>query len=260
MSAARALVRFGRGGPFVRRVVCVPSAGAAAAVFRAWTPFVDADTEVCAIERPGRGTRLAEAPNPSRARALAEIRAVLEHLRDLPCVLVGHSVGAFLAYEAARGLAADAGGSLRGVVACHARAPHALSHRDEKAWHQLDDAGLVDWLRRLGATPEAILDDPEWTDLFLPAIRADFALYDGYTWRPEPALTTPLVAVGAPDDPLVERTDLLAWREVAHGSFHALVLPGGHFAPQGDPAAFVAALQPLWNRRLFAAPVAAEAT
>ena len=44
------------------RLLCLPGAGAAPAMFRSWSDQLPAEVEVCAVQLPGRGTRLREAP------------------------------------------------------------------------------------------------------------------------------------------------------------------------------------------------------
>lgn len=248
MTAMPAVRRFSGKGPFSRRLVCVPSAGGPAASFRPWAALVGADTEVCAVELPGRGARLAEAPITDLARAIDEVLAAVESLTDVPFVLLGHSFGALLSFETARRLASP---NLRGVVASHSRSPSALAREGEPSWHQLSDDDLVARLRLLGATPDAILDSADGRDLFLPAIRADLSMYEAYAVSPDP-LGCLLLAVGAVDDPVVDRPQLLAWRDVATDVFYAMTIPGAHFSLHTDAAGYLGAVMPFIDRRMFA--------
>src|SRR5690348_4900496 len=44
------------------RLFCLPYAGGGAAIYRGWPAIAPGHVQVCAIELPGRGQRMAEAP------------------------------------------------------------------------------------------------------------------------------------------------------------------------------------------------------
>ena len=87
---------------------------------------------------------------------------------------------------------------------------------------------------RYSAIPEAIRANREVLSLFLPMLRADFALLDGYRYRDEPPLDVPLTALLGAQDRVEVEADLLAWGE--HGRpFEFRSVPGGHFFHREDP-------------------------
>src|ERR1041385_8512102 len=100
------------------RLFCFPYAGAGAHAFRTWKGALPPDVAVLPLHVPGRGSRLAE-PAFTRNEDLAA--ALLDGLAGEltpPFAFFGHSMGALVAYEAARQLR-DAGrpGPLRLFVA-----------------------------------------------------------------------------------------------------------------------------------------------
>ena len=66
-------------------------------------------------------------------------------------------------------------------------------------------------------------------DLLLPAIRADLALTEEYTYAPEPPLGCPLSAFSGRDDPWVDVSEVEAWAEHSAAGFLFRSLPGDHF-------------------------------
>ena len=89
------------------RLFCLPHAGSGAAAFYRWKRVLPDGVKVCPVLLPGREVRLGE---PSERRVLdvveglqAEIAGELER----PYAIFGHSMGALLAYEWARRIAAD---------------------------------------------------------------------------------------------------------------------------------------------------------
>ena len=56
-------------------------------------------------------------------------------------------------------------------------------------------------LRHLNGTPEAVLQDAELMQFFLPVLRADFAVCETYTYTAKTPLTCPISVFGGLQDP-----------------------------------------------------------
>jgi surfactin synthase thioesterase subunit len=203
-------------------VVCIPSAGGASTAYRDFNG-VAADLCIVPVELPGRGTRLAE-PLPRSISTLADglATSIVETFAS-PVALFGHSMGASVAFETARQLSAQNHPPLALVVSGRAPRGRVLE------WHLDDDATLVEKLVALGGTPRAVLDNDELRALFLPIIRADFALLSSYVLEPSPRLQTPILAVAGLDDPAVTREGLEEWSELTTGALEVEMFAGGHF-------------------------------
>jgi medium-chain acyl-[acyl-carrier-protein] hydrolase len=221
---------FGRAEPATdaaHRLFCLPYAGGSAAVYRHWHALAPRALQICPLELPGRGARIAE-PAPSRLRPLADaIAGALAPYLDLPYALFGHSMGGLLAFEVTRTLRRR-GLPLPAHLFVSAAAAPGLP-RSRPAVHRGTDADVVDELRRLGGTPRELLDDEELMGLMLPTIRADFSVLETYEYRPEPPLPVPLTVFGGTDDPLVPLPRLEGWRRQTTAEARLRVLSGGHF-------------------------------
>jgi medium-chain acyl-[acyl-carrier-protein] hydrolase len=95
--------------------------------------------------------------------------------------------------------------------------------------HHLPEAELLVQLRCLNGTPEAVLQDAELMQFFLPVLRADFAICETYAYIARPPLTCPISAFGGIHDPRVSSDELAAWREQTRSRFIHRMLPGDHF-------------------------------
>jgi len=213
------------------RLLCFPHAGGGASSYHAWSTRLPAEIEVCAIQLPGRESRIREIP-------VHNLRAIVSRLADELQVelkgtfaFFGHSMGALLAFELAR-LLRRRGDALPVHLFFSGReAPHLpkviqpLSH--------LDDERLIEEVRRLKGTPEEILHHRELLELLLPALRADFAACETYSCAPEPPLDCPATVLGGTRDN-VDRADLEAWRQHIDGPFSVRMFPGDHFFPVTD--------------------------
>lgn len=81
----------------------------------------------------------------------------------------------------------------------------------------------------MNGTPEAVLQSSELMALFLPLLRADFALHETYVYRPGEPLNCPLSVYGGMQDHKTTPDTLAAWQSQARGLFRLLMFPGNHF-------------------------------
>jgi len=208
-------------------LLCFPYAGAAAGVYRHWAAAVPPHIEVCAIEYPGRGCRLSEAP-VVRMSTLVETLAngLLPFLRQ-PVAFFGHSLGAAVAFELARLLQREVQSCPVYLIASGRRAPHLPSLRPPL--HDLPEHDLVQELKALNGTPREVLESPEIMEIVLPFLRADFELEAAYVSSIGAPLDLPIAAYGGAADRLVGEDEIEAWRPYTRVAFRKRVFPGDHF-------------------------------
>lgn len=240
MSAERWLM-LSKPNPQARlRLFCLPYAGGGAALYRGWAAALPAAIEVCAVQLPGRETRWREPPFTRMAPLIEALAAVLAPYLDRPFALFGHSMGALIAFEAARRLRGPSGlGPVHLMVAAH-RAPQLPPVA--APCHALPDAALKERLITFNGTPAEVLANAELMALLLPLVRSDFELVETYTFADAPLLDCPLTAMGGADDAETSKEALDAWRAVTRGRFRLRLLPGGHFFIHQSGAALLAAL------------------
>lgn len=209
------------------RLFCFPYAGGGAASYRNWSDELPEWVELCPIELPGRGMRLAEAPF-TRMQPLVEaiVPALLPYL-DRPFALFGHSMGALIGFEVARLLRKNY--NLLPTCLFISGVSGLFEPNYSRSIHALPEAEFIEELRLLNGTPEAVLENPELMDLLLPVLRADFAITETYTDSAEPPLNCPIIVFGGLNDPKVDRSDLEGWRFQTSESFSLHILPGDHF-------------------------------
>lgn len=208
--------------------------------YRAWAGDLPEHIEVSAAQLPGRGPRLREPAFTRLAPLVAALHAHLPPLTGQRLALFGHSLGALVAFELARSLDAAGGPTVEHLFVSSCRAPQLPGGRAPV--HTLPDAALRDHLRALGGTPPEVLAHAELMALLLPAVRADYAVYETYTHTPGPPLTCPLTALGGAQDANAGGEALLGWEAHTTGRFHLRLWPGGHFYLHTDPAPVLATL------------------
>jgi medium-chain acyl-[acyl-carrier-protein] hydrolase len=218
------------------RLFCFPHSGGGGTAFRGWSEALPS-VEVCAFVPPGREARLRE---PSLTRLEPLVEACVEEIArraDLPFAFYGHSLGALVAFEAARALRRRGAPLPRHLFAGAAVAPQA--HAVATPIHRGPDAGLIARLRRYGGTPEAVLAEPELMALLLPAFRADLGIFESYRLVEEPPLDVPITAFGGVADDFARPAAMEGWRAQTSMAFSLRTFPGGHLFLQSSRAALL---------------------
>jgi medium-chain acyl-[acyl-carrier-protein] hydrolase len=222
------------------RLICFPHAGGGAAAFRGWPDLMGRYIEVAAARLPGRENRFAEPRLRRMPDAVRALTAALLPSLDRPYALFGHSLGALLAYETARALAAAGRPEPVHLVVAASRAPG--HQQDGPPLHSLpDDAAFVARLREFGGLPDEVLAQTALISVLLPTVRDDFELAESYRPPPGPPLHCPVTALAGSADRTAGSADLERWRTATTGPFRVRTAPGGHFFVS-DAAATTAAL------------------
>jgi surfactin synthase thioesterase subunit len=208
------------------RIVCLPYAGGAASLFRAWPAGLPRNVELRAVQLPARQDRHMD-PAFTRVDAIVDhLAALMRELRPLPTLLFGHSFGALVAFELARRL--EAGGIPPFcLIASARRAPHLpLAH---PPLHALGDADFLAGMNRYCGTPWNILRNAELMDLTLPALRADFRALETFTYTASAPLDVPTIILRGRQDKSMSTDAALAWSEVVTREIHVHEVDAGHF-------------------------------
>lgn len=208
------------------RLFCFPYAGGGASIYRSWAKSLKIPVEITAVQLPGRENRMAETPRSSVSQLAQEVCDAIESFFELPFVFFGHSMGALLAFTVCRELRRRRLALPERLIVSASRPPHIP---EPTPLHHLDDEKFIDELRRFSGTPEAVLANEEIMRLFLPVLRADFALEETYAHTPEPPLPIPVTAICGNADPEVSLEEMKLWSRHASGDFGLKTVEGGHF-------------------------------
>jgi medium-chain acyl-[acyl-carrier-protein] hydrolase len=210
------------------RIICFPGAGAGGAAFRDWWDWPDTDIEICSVQLPGRESRIHEPPISTFPELTPVIAASLQPWIGQPYIFLGHSLGAWIAFEVARELRRLSRPGPRHLFVAAAAAPHLpWPHPPirELSDHELLNA--VD--RRYHSIPLQVFEDRDLRALVAPGLRADFSLVETYQYRESPPLECPISVFGGDRDSTVSFAKLEAWRQQTCGNFRVQTLAGDHF-------------------------------
>nr|WP_315847127.1 alpha/beta fold hydrolase [uncultured Achromobacter sp.] len=220
-------------------LLCLPCAGASATMYLRWRRLLPAWLRVEPVELAGRGSRIADPFSAGFEEAVNDICARLRPWTSGRYALYGHSMGALLAYGAARRQSSLGLPLPQCLIASGSASPSA---RDNSRLARMrGHADLLDDLRRQGGTPQAVFEDEELLALTLAVLEADYALCLDYRHHDEAPLALPVhVMGGRRDDIAPER--LRAWQDVSQESATLEYFDGGHFFIRDSEPAVLGAI------------------
>lgn len=207
-------------------VLVFPHAGGAAAAYR-WLAksLVANDVDTFVVQYPQRADRRSHpAADSIEALALELFEAGDWHL-TAPLTLFGHCMGAIVAFEFAR-LAERNGVPVRALWASSGQAPSTVAASGPLPTADRDVlADMVD----LGGTDPVLLEDEEFVELLVPAVKADYRALSGYSCPPDVRIRANIHAVGGNRDHRISREMLTSWETHTSGRFTLSHFDGGHF-------------------------------
>jgi surfactin synthase thioesterase subunit len=210
------------------RAFAFPYAGGGAAAYFRLRRQMPALIDLVPILLPGREGRIADSPHDDMRAMVIEIADSIAPHVERPFALVGHSMGAWIAFELARELRRR-GEPLPCVLVATA-SPAPQRQRTDTPIHTLpDDELVVEMSRRFGGIPAEVQGNQELMQLLLPAVRADMRLVETYEYIKETPLAIDVIALGGADDRAVSPTAIGEWRQQTTKAFTSRLWPGGHF-------------------------------
>jgi len=242
LTAADSWIVLPRPNPRARlRLFCFPYGGAGASIFRAWPQSLPEAVEVCAVQLPGRETRLREEPFTDVPGVVRTLAQALAPRLTVPFAFFGHSLGAFIGFELARELRKQNAGVPIHMFVSGQRAPQIPAPLPPL--YQLPDGEFIEAMqRRYNGIPAVVRQSVELMQVLLPLLRADFTMNDTYAYVDDRPLDCPISCFGGQQDPETTKETLAAWGRQTRGAFALKMFPGGHFFLESARALLLQAL------------------
>ncbi len=188
-------------------LVCLPYAGAGANIFASWVHWLPEHLSLYALDLPGRGAAVREAPCSDMDAVVDRIHGELQSLGLQEYVVFGHSLGALIASRIIVRQHAKGDQLPLCFVASGCRAPQLPYRRQGMV--ELDDVAFARALVDMGNAGPL---DHRLFELCKPALRADFTLAEAVAEIPDyPVRDVKLVVLRGMQDEVVRPQDTLGW-------------------------------------------------
>ncbi|QNJ91487.1 thioesterase [Mycolicibacterium fluoranthenivorans] len=219
--------------PWVKRysapgapVLVFPHAGGAALAYRTMgTALAEAGADAYVMQYPQRGDRLTHPAPATVAELAADLFDGGSWDRLAPLRLFGHCMGAVVAFEFAR-VAQQRGVQVSALWVSASEAPSAVAASPSLPMAQAEIiAEMVD----LGGTDPQLLEDEDFVELLLMAVRADYAAFNRYSCADEVRIGADIHTLGGNRDHRISENMLRRWKSHTTGAFTCSIFDGGHF-------------------------------
>ncbi len=222
------------------RLFCFPHAGGSSMTYRGWGKVLSSKIEICPVNLPGRYKRIHEAPYDRISPLIDALAKEFQLFQELPFAFFGHSMGALIAFELARRLRREKQPGPTWFFASGRPAPQII--RNKPLIHNLPEDEFIKEVMILGGTPKELLQDQDLLKLFLPILRADFAINETYQYYQEEPLDCPITAYGGLKDKSIKKEETELWKKQTNNDFLCRMFPGDHFFINSNQDAVLNAL------------------
>lgn len=138
--------------------------------------------------------------------------------------IYGHSMGALLAYLICQKLQEENLLMPQKLIISGKKAPSIL--REKKLAH-LPDNEFWNEILRLGGIPDEMQNYPELIEYYLPILRHDFKLVEGYQYEKKTKLNIPIEVFYGSEEATEE--EMIGWQDETTEKVTITQLPGNHF-------------------------------
>ncbi|MGG1616285.1 thioesterase II family protein [Paenibacillus sp. NRS-1782] len=209
------------------QLFCFPYAGGGASIFSSWKSRLAPDITVLPVQLPGRESRSTEAPMDTIQDIVQSLLPAMAPYVHKPFAFFGHSMGALIAFEAARQLYSKTGKLPVHIIASGKSAPHRPYSK--KQLHDLADQPFTEELRLMQGTPEEVLQNADLMQIIMPRLRADFKVCETYVYQQGGPLACPMTILGGMKDHEVSTDSLHAWQQHTTSPIDVRMFEGNHF-------------------------------
>lgn len=181
------------------KLFCLPYAGASA--FSIYTKYKkynwSKEVEVVPVELPGKGIRIDEKPCSNMSELVSDVVEFLNHNIEQYAIL-GHSMGGLLAYEVTyyieqRDILKPSHLFISGY-----NPPFIVDKNISK--YRMGDVVFLNYLRETGGITDEIKEMTEFTERFLPIIKNDFRILEGYRYSSKQIIDVPTTVLYSDSD------------------------------------------------------------
>lgn len=205
---------------------CLPFAGGSKYSYRGYSKYAPSYLNIVPIEIPGRGSRVNERLLTNLDTIANDVFSQIKNKLDEPYAIYGHSMGTLIAYALTKRIIKENLKQPLYLFLTGCTGP-SLRYRD-LVDHLLPKQEFFREIKKLGGSPDAVLNDPILMDFFEPILRADFEAVATYNYERSEPFSIPIsVIIGAEENASFE--EAMAWQQETTLPIEVKTLPGNHF-------------------------------
>lgn len=203
--------------------VIFPHAGGGTLYYNKWQRLLCDKYEVTVVQYPMREQKMNQ-PMPESLEILAnnifeEYKLVLGR----KCILWGHSMGSFVAYEVMKRMEDNLGVFPDRFYSSGAAAPCFVQEDLSKKINEKKE--LYKLLERFGGIAPELLQNQDFKDFFIPVIETDMVLVSRYRDTSRRKVKCPIVLMEGNSD----NCDISKWKSYADAGIESIFFEGNHF-------------------------------
>ncbi len=209
------------------RLYIFPHAGGSASFYVPFSKAFSAGIKRIAVQYPGVGSGGGRTAVPSIDELAHTLYGMLMRAPrpDGPIAFFGHSMGALVGFEVARRFE-SAGDPITALFVSSCAAPGRMR---AEYFKNLSDDELVTFLIDLSGTDPKVLDNKEFVDMILPALRGYYNAIAGYACPSEATVSCPIYASVGTYDALASQENMTGWADHTTAEFTLRAFEGNHF-------------------------------
>ena len=164
-------------------LIAFPFAGGSSFSYTSWLPYLDRDVHLHTFEPRGHGRNMKQEWYHSFEEEVEDAFGFVKACGTggEPYVLFGHSMGAYILYEVYKKILGEGLRMPLGMIYSGNVAPHMNGYdKTRKDVRTLNDTEFAAYVKADGGVSDEILDVPEIREVYMPIIRNDYILIQGY--------------------------------------------------------------------------------
>lgn len=209
------------------KLFCLPYAGGSENVFHSWLLHLNPNIQLQPVPLKGRGTRFSEEYYSNVDEAVNDIFENIKDQLNNDFAIFGHSMGGLFAYELYYKIRRSEIKPPKHLFFSGYKAPYLP--KKKKPIYNLPDNEFKRKIIDLGGTPMEVINNQELFDLFLPILKNDFKIVDQYIHHQKESKINSDITVFYGEDDIIDKQDVLAWKNQANKNFKLYKFKGGHF-------------------------------
>lgn len=216
------------------KLICIPYAGSGASVYAGWQKYIGNDIEILPVQLPGRENRMGEECILNCKEAARKIADELApYVESGNFSVFGHSMGGIIAFETIKYL--EKLGRKADIFFVSSTSIEDMNGIVKSS--ELNDTAFFERVSKYGAIDEnsEILKYPEFRDIFMNILRADFNIIETYEYDGV-KINCPIEAICGDSDPMETLENMNSWEMYTNHGIEYHLYIGGHFYFSDDPS------------------------